>query len=68
MPLILAPEDYAPWLDSRTENAVQLLRPAEMALVLQAVSPFVNNPANDDARCIEPVDGTLLVGETRSLF
>jgi putative SOS response-associated peptidase YedK len=68
MPLILAPEDYAPWLDSRTENAVKLLRPAGMALVLYAVNPIVNSPANDDARCIEPVDPTSVVGETRSLF
>jgi putative SOS response-associated peptidase YedK len=68
MPLILAPEDYAPWLDGRTENAVQLLRAAGTPLVLLGVSPFVNNPAHEDPRCIEPADSSLLVGETRSLF
>jgi putative SOS response-associated peptidase YedK len=68
MPLILAPDQYDAWLDRRLEDASPLLRLASVDLVAHAVSPAVNNPANDDARCVEPVEDTLAVGETGSLF
>jgi putative SOS response-associated peptidase YedK len=68
MPLLLAPDQYEPWLDRRIEDAALLLRPGDVELVAHAVSPAVNNPANDDARCVEPVDDALAVGETRWLF
>jgi putative SOS response-associated peptidase YedK len=56
MPVIVAPEDYARWLDpKRSATDVQdLLRPypaAEMEAV--PVGKHVNSPANDDQRCIE---------------
>jgi putative SOS response-associated peptidase YedK len=58
MPVILAPADYARWLDpavDRAEPLLGLLRAyAGEALVACAVSPWVNSPAHDDPRCIEP--------------
>lgn len=59
MPVILRPEDYEPWLSAgagHVEALGTLLRPyppEEMAA--REVSPLVNNPANDDPRCVEPV-------------
>ncbi len=68
MPLILAPTSYSSWLDVNFKDAAQLLVPQATELVLRAVSPLVNNPANDDARCLEPRGEGLLVGENRTLF
>jgi putative SOS response-associated peptidase YedK len=68
MPLILAPDQYDAWLDTRLHDASSLLRPAAIDLVARPVSPAVNSPANDDARCVEPVEDTLRLGETGSLF
>ena len=68
MPLILSPDQYDSWLDSRLHDASLLLRPADLDLVARAVSPLVNSPANDDPRCIEPVEDGLALGQTRSLF
>jgi putative SOS response-associated peptidase YedK len=56
MPVIIAPADYARWLDpARNASDVQdLLRPyasAEMEAV--PVGKHVNSPSNDDARCVE---------------
>jgi putative SOS response-associated peptidase YedK len=53
MPVILATEQYDPWLHSAAE-ATALLGGTEMVLDLKAVSTLVNRPANDDPRCIEP--------------
>jgi len=58
MPVILAPEDYARWLDPMVVIAAEvrpLLRPfpAE-AMSAFPVSPRVNSPANDDPACLEP--------------
>jgi putative SOS response-associated peptidase YedK len=59
MPAILAPEDYAAWLDPATTSAPRLkalLRPFPgEALVAFPVGSAVNNPATDDPSCIEPV-------------
>jgi putative SOS response-associated peptidase YedK len=69
MPLILPPEQWAPWLDSKNREAEALLHPeAPEGLVIRGVSTLVNNPDNDDPRCIEPAPEGLLVGENRSLF
>lgn len=59
MPLILAPEDYAAWLDPanddvRALDALVHPYPAER-MSAHAVSARVNTPANDDAELIEPV-------------
>ena len=59
MPVILKPEDYDRWLDPamhKPEQLSALLRPYPSAeMVAFAVSPYVNSPAHDDARCIERV-------------
>lgn len=59
MPVIVAPRDYAPWLDTRLRNPDELtpyLRawPAE-DMEAFAVSTRVNRPANNDAHCIDAV-------------
>jgi putative SOS response-associated peptidase YedK len=57
MPVILAPGDYAQWLDPAVDDPVaiqHLLRPCgEDELVAEPVSMHVNRVANDDSRCIE---------------
>lgn len=68
MPLILAPDQYAHWLDSHTKKGAELLTAADVELVVHPVGPRVNSPANDDARCIEPVEAALGLGETGTLF
>jgi putative SOS response-associated peptidase YedK len=54
MPVILAPGDYAAWLDPANHDARGLLRPypAER-MTVRAVSPRVNRPEHDDAALIE---------------
>lgn len=58
MPVILAADDYPRWLDPAVEEPGQLaslLRPYPSdEMTADPVSTFVNSPANDDPRCIEP--------------
>ena len=63
MPVILAPEGYASWLDPAVEDPRQLTPllvpyPSE-AMEAYPVSPLVNKPAHDSPRCIEPAEGSL---------
>ena len=55
MPVIIAPEDYATWLDpaDRPEIGLHLLRPfpAEK-MTAYPVSKFVNSPRNDAPQCV----------------
>jgi putative SOS response-associated peptidase YedK len=63
MPVILAPGDYARWLDPSQADGRALLKPCPAAeLEAFAVSPRVNSPQNDDPECITPlaVQGSLL--------
>jgi putative SOS response-associated peptidase YedK len=57
MPAILQPKDYDLWLDSQVqepERVQSLLRPyRNEGLELFPVSCRVNNPRNDDARCLD---------------
>lgn len=57
MPVILAPNDYAAWLDPSVEdtNSLQhMLAPCgEDELIAEPVSTHVNKVANDDSRCIQ---------------
>jgi putative SOS response-associated peptidase YedK len=56
MPVILAPEDYARWLDPEQEGPTELLAPYPVDLLTAyPVSTWVNSPTHDDLRCIEPV-------------
>jgi putative SOS response-associated peptidase YedK len=56
MPVILAPDDYARWLDPGAGPAElqALLVPYGGAMVAHAVGRLVNDPRHDDLRCIEP--------------
>ena len=60
MPVILHPRDYDLWLDPDVqdpERLQSLLRPyPSEAMDAYAVSRWVNSPANDDPRCIEPLE------------
>jgi putative SOS response-associated peptidase YedK len=57
MPVILAPNDYGPWLDATVNEPAKLqhmLAPCgDDELVAEPVSTHVNRVANDDPRCIE---------------
>ena len=59
MPVILKPDDYARWLDTerpRSEALMQLLAPLpDDWLSAHPVGKLVNNPRNEDPRCIERV-------------
>jgi putative SOS response-associated peptidase YedK len=57
MPVILAPHEYALWLDPEVDDPAELRTlldpyPSE-PLVADAVSTYVNSPRHDDAKCIE---------------
>ena len=56
MPVILAPENYARWLDVDEPDPADLLRayPSD-AMRAYAVSTRVNAPKNDDAALLEPL-------------
>jgi len=58
MPVILAPEHYAVWLDPAVQNPNQLqtlLRPCPSAFITAyPVSRVVGNPANDGPICVAP--------------
>ncbi len=57
MPVVLAPDQWGPWLDSDTplDVLMSLCRPAsEDYFEVTSVSSRVNNPRNDDELCLEP--------------
>ncbi len=60
MPAILAPGDYAEWLGESAVPRDRLLALVQGArspdLVARPVSRRLNNPRNDDAACIAPVE------------
>jgi putative SOS response-associated peptidase YedK len=58
MPLILAPEQYAAWLDPSNQDRAaigKLMQPTAAVFQFYPVSKRVNNPVNDDAALIDPV-------------
>ena len=59
MPAILAPHDYARWLDPSAQDVTalaELLRPAANDLLAAVpVSTTVNNPRNDVPECVQPL-------------
>ncbi len=66
MPVILAPEDHAAWLDPQSDRAAleALLKPfPPEALTAVPVSKRVNKVANDDPACLEPAGPPLEVEE-----
>jgi putative SOS response-associated peptidase YedK len=55
MPVILAPEDHARWLDPAATDPRSLLAPCPAArLESFRVNPRVNDPKHDDLECIQP--------------
>jgi len=60
MPVILAPADYAPWLDPQPNRNLQLralLKPfPSEAMTAWPVSTAVNSPKCDEPSCLEPVE------------
>lgn len=61
MPVIVSPENYAPWLSPSTmtfDDLRGLLSgETDEALEWYAVSGLVNNPANSGPECIQPLSG-----------
>ena len=58
MPVIVAPEHYARWLDPANADVVDLVAPfPPESMAYYPVSSRVNNVRNDDASVIEKVDG-----------
>ena len=58
MPVILPRSDHTDWLDpelTRADAVKDLLSGFEADLSIYPVSTFVNSPANNSARCIEPL-------------
>jgi putative SOS response-associated peptidase YedK len=56
MPVILAAEDHARWLDPAATDPRSLLAPCPPAwLESFPVNPRVNSPKHDDPECIQPV-------------
>ena len=54
MPVVLAPEAHARWLDPKTD-ARDVLQPCPSTwLDAFSVDPRVNSPQNDDPECIQP--------------
>ncbi len=62
MPVILDPDDHEAWLNPELKNPkdlLSLLKPNPgKELLLTPVSTFVNNPRNDDPRCLHSISQT----------
>ena len=60
MPVILAPKDYARWLDPalKKEATQKFMRPYDPEkMALRKISTRVNSPKNDDPEILAPLDG-----------
>jgi putative SOS response-associated peptidase YedK len=62
MPVVIQDRDLDTWLDpgmEKTDRLLQILKPHPgTELALTPVSTYVNNPRNDDPRCLQPLDGS----------
>jgi putative SOS response-associated peptidase YedK len=59
MPLIIQPGDYGAWLDASNPKGGELLKPFPSELMrYYPVSTRVNKVSNDDAECLEPIEGS----------
>jgi putative SOS response-associated peptidase YedK len=72
MPLVLDPSQHAAWLDPDNRDLPSLktiLLTARLSdFVGVRVSPHVGSPANDDPRCMAPLDEADRAGEQTELF
>ena len=55
MPIVIAPQHYARWLDPK-ERPTELLSSDASQLVAHPVSSLVNSTKNDDPRLLDPVE------------
>jgi putative SOS response-associated peptidase YedK len=58
MPVVLAREDYARWLDPRVrdpDKLFDLLRPYAGELVVYQTTGYGNDPRHEGPECIEPI-------------
>src|SRR5580765_4856614 len=63
MPVIIAPEDYATWLDVDASEPMRFVHPYPAArMAARPVSMRVNQPENDDPALIEETSGPLQRG------
>ena len=64
LPVILHPADHDRWLDPSlpAETAQALLAPFAGAMTMLPVASVVNNPRNDDRRCLSPIGEPLTGG------
>ncbi|WP_028926095.1 SOS response-associated peptidase [Pseudonocardia acaciae] len=69
MPLLIAPDDWAAWLDPDADQVSELLRPPSAELVagleLRTVSALVNNVRNEGPELVERVDPVTAPDEHR---
>ena len=56
VPIVLAPEDYAAWLDPESDPRPLLKAPPSDWFTVTRVSTRVNSVRNDDADCIAPYE------------
>ena len=54
-PVVVAPQDFAAWLDPAADPKALIKPPADDLFVTVRVSTYVNKTANDDASCFTPV-------------
>jgi len=63
MPVIVAPKDYAAWLDNDAPDLMRYVRPfAAERMSARPVSMRVNQPENDDPALLEETSGPLQRG------
>jgi putative SOS response-associated peptidase YedK len=60
MPLIIPPQDYENWLSNPAQAAEMLKAKYAIKLDSYPVNSIVNKAANEDPRCIQPPDKTLI--------
>lgn len=60
MPLILRPQDYDSWLGNTGQAAEILKAKCEARLDAYPINSIVNKATNEDPRCIQPPEKTLL--------
>ena len=64
MPVILAPADYLTWLTGSAEDALDCLKTvADSEMNAYQISTFVNNPRNNDARCVAALSPDAAAGD-----
>jgi len=67
-PVVVAPDDYATWLDASIDPKPLIKPPPDDLFTATRVSTYVNKPAHDDANCFTPaVDAPAIVAALADL-